>query len=735
MPQQSGFFVLEHEFAARSRAVTSRRIGRTAVRILGIVAGARTPEEATRRVADAIRDTVGFEAVWFRLRRDGDFPILATRDAPAAVIDSCSRLGDDHSPGLSCLCGAVLTGDIDPDGVPGLTRGGSFWTGSTSRMLADGTYTLAGTGHRLHCHHHGYETQVLVPLRARGETVGLLQLCDPRPDLVDAKLVANLEELGRGLALALAALEDRRRRDLLENDLRSTEAWFRTITDFRTDVISVVGADGVVNFISPTVEARFGRPAHALIGADILDNVHPEDRTRCLEMLRRAEAECGSRQVSESVRIRRDDGDYRYFDIGALSPGNAEGIDGIVVNAHDVTERVRGRRRLATFKTIHETAAYGSVILDVQGDILYLNPAYADLVGRPREDLLGLNIAELVDADHLDALGRMQERLAREGRVSCWEFRHRRGDGTSFPGLMSIVASRDAAGEIDYYAASVIDITAQKQAEEELRALNLELETRVETRTRELQETRDRLEEKRRQSALSELLVGFAHEINTPLGVGITAASLLQDRVAALAGGSGADAGFLDLCGESSRLICRNLERVAALVDTFKRLSPDRLSEAPREVNLREAVTAATLDFRARLDACGHALDLDCHEDLRVVLRTETFSLVLEELVRNSLTHGFEDRAAGRISVCAETVGGELRLRYADNGVGLETATLERIFDPFFTTRRDGTGSGLGMHIVHNLVTQALEGSIEVDGAPGRGVVVTLHLPIDTPGD
>lgn len=730
MSSDYGSKVLEHALTGGGPIVTPRRVGETAIRILEIVAGAHSQEEAARRVADAIRDTLGFESVWFRLRRGGDFPILVSRDTPGEILKHCNMLRTADASGLTCLCGSVLDERHDTADQPGYTERGAFWTGSIGGMIADGCYGSVGVGYRHYCHMNGFKTQVVLPLKAHGETIGLMQLCDRRRDLVDGEIVEQLEDLARGLAHALVSLEKDRYSEGIEGDLRTTEIWFRAITDFATDVIAVIDVEGVVNFISPSVMRELGRQAHSLIDGNICDLVHPEDLARSKEPMEVVLQRSGSRHFLEAVRLRHADGEYRYFDIGAMSAVGEEHIDGIVISARNVTEQVRGRRELATFKAIHEAAAYGSVIVDPQGDILYLNQAYAEITGYERDDLLGRNLYQLIVPGDLPSAEAMQEQLVREGHVPAWELRHLRRDGTVFWGLVSFAAVRDEAGEVDYYAANLIDISDKKRAEGELQDLNLELESRVEVRTRELDETRDRLVETEKQTALSGLLTGFAHEINTPLGISITAASLLYDRVMVNKGLERPDAGFLTLCGDSSRLICLNLKRVAELVNTFKRLSPDQIAERPREIALREHIIAAAIEYMERFYAAGHTLDIDCPDELRVFIRPDNFALVIGELVLNSLDHGFVGREGGQVTIGTEVADGVLTLIYSDDGVGINEATRARIFDPFFTTRRDRTGTGLGMHIVHNLVTRSLNGAIEFDGALGEGVRVTLRLPV-----
>jgi PAS domain S-box-containing protein len=715
----------ESDISKSGPVVTARDVGRAAIRILEIVSGADSPDTMINQIADVIRDVGGFETVTIRLRQAGDYPIMTERDhaRQARHTSSLCREGDDV---LTCLCGIVLNRRFDKCDLSCFTNRGGFWTNSLSGIQAD--RILAGVGDQSVT--HGYQTQVSLPLSAAGEIIGLIQLSDRRPDLVDEDIVHHLEDLAQGLAVALSIRDKDEQQEYLDEAMRGSEVWFKAITDFSSDIVSVISGEAVIDYISPSVERELGYKAALLIGSQVLDLIHPEDLTRSRASLMKALAEPGAKFQLEAVRLAHVNGEYEYFDIAAMSAIGNVHIDGVVISSRKVTKQVRARQDLATFKAIHEAAVYGSLIFDQHGDILYLNNAYATLTGYDREELVGCNMYQLIAECDLASAREMEAVLRRDGCVPFWELKHQRRDETVLAGLVSITAVTDDAGEVLYYAANLIDISEKKKVEEELQQLNVELESRVKARTRELEDTRDRLLQSEKQTALTQLLTGFAHEINTPLGVSITAASLLEERVGIIRAEREEKDDFLTLCHDSSKLISTNLRRTAELMNTFKLLSPEQIGERRRMIWVREHICGATIEHLETLYSSGHTLEIDCAEDLRVELRPDNFAHVIGELVVNSIRHGLDGARDGGILIKAHVELDDLIVTYRDDGAGMDEETLSRVFDPFFTTRRGRMGTGLGMHIVYNLVTWALGGTIECSSRRGAGVEITIRVPL-----
>jgi len=340
-------------------------------------------------------------------------------------------------------------------------------------------------------------------------------------------------------------------------------------------------------------------------------------------------------------------------------------------------------------------------------------------------------------------------------------------------------AQRDANGRAVRISGTNHDISHLKAAEEALLSLNEELESRVEQRTTDLREANLKLRgtldiltlaqrqliETEKLASLGGMVAGIAHEINTPLGISVTAASHLQDETRRLsrlvADGQltrSALERFEGSARESTDIVLRNLQRADRLVKSFKQVAVDQSSEERRVVdlgaNLDEIIT--TLGPSVKSSACR--IVLNCPQTIIAETAPGALYQIITNLVMNSLTHGF---APGRSARPAEAVDRReglaepaddqdmrtpseiridvrrdesvVRIDYRDNGRGMDETVRSRIFEPFFTTRRGQGGSGLGMHIVYNLVTQSLQGSIECDSAPRQGVLFRIVLPAPMP--
>ena len=295
-------------------------------------------------------------------------------------------------------------------------------------------------------------------------------------------------------------------------------------------------------------------------------------------------------------------------------------------------------------------------------------------------------------------------------------------------------------------------ISKQQQAERELQTLNSRLEEEVNQRTvalksanNELIQTLEKLHQFQRQivenekmASLGDMVAGVAHEVNTPIGLGITASTMMLDRLAVIDQQfkdktlkASAMERFINESRENLNIIYRNLDRAAQLISSFKQVAVDQTSEEAREVNVKQLIEETLMSMRPRLKKVTHTINIDCPETLNVMCKAGPLNQILINLIMNSLIHAFETVENGKIDVIARlTDDQKLKIIYKDNGSGIPTSIKKRIFDPFVTTKRGQGGSGLGMHLVFNLVTQALNGNIKLESEEGNGVEFTLTFPV-----
>lgn len=257
----------------------------------------------------------------------------------------------------------------------------------------------------------------------------------------------------------------------------------------------------------------------------------------------------------------------------------------------------------------------------------------------------------------------------------------------------------------------------------------------LEASYQELLGAQRRLVEADKMAALGELVAGVAHEINTPVGVGVTAVSTVLDEVQTLADlvqrrQAGPIPGVVQNLQESAAIAMRNLERAAALIESFKQIAVDQTRDEVRTFNLAQYLGDVVRSVSPRLRPGGHRVEVDCPAAIELTCDPSIIARAITNLTINSLVHGFEGMREGVIRIDCQSVAQGVVLEYRDNGCGMSSEVLEKVFNPFFTTKRGRGGTGLGMHIVYNLITQGLKGTIHCASSPGQGVCFRIVIPV-----
>jgi signal transduction histidine kinase len=237
-------------------------------------------------------------------------------------------------------------------------------------------------------------------------------------------------------------------------------------------------------------------------------------------------------------------------------------------------------------------------------------------------------------------------------------------------------------------------------------------------------------------ASLGGLVAGVAHEINTPVGIGITAASLLADKITEFfqtyKSGQMKRSQlekFLDTAMQSSSMVLSNLNRAADLIQSFKQVAVDQSSEEQRTFNLKQYLWENLIPLRPKLQLTPHQVEIKGDDAIALNTYPGALSQIITNLVMNSLIHAYSPEDAGHLVFDFKQEGEQIIFEYADDGKGIPKENLSKIFDPFFTTKRGQGGSGLGLHIVYNLVTQKLNGTIECDSQVGVGTKFIIKLP------
>jgi C4-dicarboxylate-specific signal transduction histidine kinase len=299
-------------------------------------------------------------------------------------------------------------------------------------------------------------------------------------------------------------------------------------------------------------------------------------------------------------------------------------------------------------------------------------------------------------------------------------------------------------------AGTIKNIQSQKETEVALRSLNQELEKRVLSRTNELQKSNDELKatfqeleltqnelvDKEQMATLGGLVASITHEINTPIGISVTAASHLQTSVDKFnklyATGEVSHDDFEEYqieIADCSKLMLVNLERASKLIQSFKQVSVDQSHEDIREFNLKTYLDEIFLSLNPMLSRTSHQYSYQCEDNIIVKSNPGAFYQIISNLINNSIVHAFPDGRVGNLQLKVITSESGFELLYQDDGCGMSAEIQEKVFSPFFTTKRGKGGSGLGMNIVYNLVNQVLQGEVKVSSTIDEGSLFTITLP------
>jgi signal transduction histidine kinase len=291
----------------------------------------------------------------------------------------------------------------------------------------------------------------------------------------------------------------------------------------------------------------------------------------------------------------------------------------------------------------------------------------------------------------------------------------------------------DMARAVEVFRENAI---AKDRAETDLRAAKEHAEQAL----ADLRDAQKNLIQAEKLAALGGLVAGIAHEVNNPVGISLTVASSFARRCETFAAElraprlrrSSLDE-FVATCHAAADQLVANLQRAGELIQSFKQVAVDRSHTERRQFDLAEATDQIIASLRPVLKRLPLSLVIDVPRGIVMNSYPGSYGQVLTNLFLNAVVHAYPDGRAGTLSVGAQTVGrNDVEITIADDGVGMTEEVRLRAFDPFFTTRRGRGGTGLGLHIIFNIVTQSLGGRLSMDSAPGRGTTFRITIPRQT---
>ncbi|CAO3443119.1 ATP-binding protein [Azospirillum largimobile] len=489
--------------------------------------------------------------------------------------------------------------------------------------------------------------------------------------------------------------------------------------------------------------------------------LHPDEAERVMAESRRRLRD-RAMAYTAVYRMRRRDGRWAWIEDRATAQRDPDGrARRLTGTMSDVTERVRAELDLAHERNVLQVTLdntdQGIIKVDGGGRVVMANSRAAELLNIPPDMLTGTpRFADVV------ALQRRQGEFGEMGDDPDLYLSYGIGgpDGSPHGGLDGGPGGQpdEPAGTIDQpftfkrrrpdgrivevrtnplpeggFVRTLTDVTVEARSAEEIFNAMQELERAY----ADLKETQANLVQAEKMASLALLVAGVAHEINTPIGIAFGCATHLSGRTGTLAEAfergtmKKSDlAAYVATAGESSRLIEQNLTRAAELIQSFKRVAVDQTSEERRRFDLLAYLEEVVTSLGPTLRKSRHRVAIACSPGIQMDSFPGALSQVVTNLVMNALTHAFPSDCKGHMVIDVDEMpDDEVEIRFADDGVGIPAENLPKVFEPFFTTRRGSGGSGLGLHIVFNLVTQSLGGRISVDSVAGDGTTFTLRIP------
>lgn len=373
-----------------------------------------------------------------------------------------------------------------------------------------------------------------------------------------------------------------------------------------------------------------------------------------------------------------------------------------------------------------------------------INQRFEKEIGLERKEILGKHIEIIFpDPDELRFWKEQIDRVAETKEKYSFQYANIRRDGKRHVYNINLIPMINILGRVDMILGSNADITELIEAQEEIQDLHemekATLEKMVDARTTELKVAMDELIEKEKMASLGGLVSGIAHEINTPLGVSVSAASYLKtindQLMEQMQNGTMTRTQlieFLRSLDETANILNNNLYRAAELVKSFKEISVNQITEDLSYFNFKEYLDMILLSLKHEYKNSGHTIEVQCDENMVIKSYSGVYAQIFTNLVMNALIHGLKEVKGGIIHIGVVKEEDVMQIEFSDNGVGISTEALPKIFEPFYTTNRGKGGSGLGLNVVYNLVTGKLNGKINCYSTLGEGTRFVIRVPLIT---
>ena len=569
---------------------------------------------------------------------------------------------------------------------------------------------------------HGIEAYLGVPLiTSEGRTVGTFCVVDWEPRPWATEDVATAKDFAASARTEIELRLELNRREELESQLRARTEAFEALVENVTDVVTVLDADGTIQFESPSATEVLGYEPHELEGTSLWERVHPDDHSSVQDTLETIVMN-PDRRLTVEFRIRHADGSWRTLESqGRRLPEDVD-LGTVIAVSRDVTERRRLEDRVRLLANAVERAQTGVIItgpnLTPPGpEIQYVNEAMTAMTGYDADELLG-NTPRMLQGPETsrEKLDRLKRRLSK-GKTAVDEVINYKKDGTPYHVRWRIAPITNEDGDTTHFVSVQEDVTTEKKREQEL-------ERRVNERTRKLRAARDEAE--RADRLKSALLANMSHEIRTPLTSIIGFGQSIREAVKEGDQDSELVSRFAGLIEKGGR---RLLDTLGAVLNLSK-LEAGEMDLARETVDVAEELSDAAALFEMEAEEVGLALAVETPDtSLWGRANPDGLQIVLKNLLSNAVKF---TGSGGRIEARAWVEDKAVIAQVEDTGIGMAPDQVGELFEAFEQASegvgREYEGTGLGLTVAKEVLDQ-MGGAIEVDTERDEGTCCTVRLP------
>ncbi len=530
-----------------------------------------------------------------------------------------------------------------------------------------------------------------------------------------------------------------------KSSLLNSGEWFNVLKTHLSMVFYALDRNGVFTLSEGLGLSKLGLVPGQVVGLSVFDVY--KDFPDILAAIKQA-------LTGVKVVIEHNIGDY-YVE-NSLVPQYDENneVSGLICVAVDICERnimeqsLKKERNL--LKAIFDSVPGILYLYNDKGNLVQWNKNHEEISGYSSEEMSKMNLLDwFKDNEEDQKLIAREVEVALQGKVTSSDANLRIKSGDTIP--MHFTAAGLIIDGMQYIAGIGIDISELKSTQQELMDINKSLEDKVLARTKELslaneeltasytkmREMQSYLIQSEKMSALGNLVAGITHEINTPIGIGITAASHLMEitqEIISCTKSEDADKeniiSYLEDMVQASNIILKNLDRAGKLVRSFKQVSADQASEPKRQFNVKEYLDEILISLSPKLNKTKLTITVHCDALLVIDGYPGAFAQIISNLIINSLIHAYNTEDKGNICISISKVMDMAEIVYSDDGKGILSSDISKIFDPFFTTNRGAGGTGIGLSLVYNIVTQTFGGTIHCDSHINKGTTFVIRLKL-----